>query len=201
MQSRRLLLHHTTSKKRFHSRVELILSHRVQLKILRLGVISSIRWVLSQNVSICVRMPSVVFTIQSQNILGSSFEHVKLMWQFLRFVSSLLTTKLAFQTIYPFPLRHLFRLSPSCSDQPNCRLYQPCYNIWWKFQDTIGPANFFQYTSQIETFYDKESLVDILFDPANEAFGYQLFNHHFDTWVILWFHSLLDKRRNWNCVH
>jgi len=72
-------------------------------------------------------------------------------------------------------------LSPSCSDQPNCRLYQPCYNIWWKFQDTIGPANFFQFNSLIENFYDQESLIDILLDPASEAFGYQLFNHHFDT--------------------
>ncbi|GFH44999.1 hypothetical protein CTEN210_01473 [Chaetoceros tenuissimus] len=29
--------------------------------------------------------------------------------------------------------------APTCKDEPNCRNYIPCYIVWWKLEDTVGP--------------------------------------------------------------
>eukprot|EP00565_Helicotheca_tamesis_P005350 CAMPEP_0185735998 /NCGR_PEP_ID=MMETSP1171-20130828/26641_1 /TAXON_ID=374046 /ORGANISM="Helicotheca tamensis, Strain CCMP826" /LENGTH=465 /DNA_ID=CAMNT_0028406473 /DNA_START=167 /DNA_END=1564 /DNA_ORIENTATION=- len=71
--------------------------------------------------------------------------------------------------------------SPSCREEPNCPLYFPCYIIWWKLHDTIGPANFLR-VGQREPFYDTVDFNYILSDLNEDpAFFRQLFGHHFDT--------------------
>jgi len=70
--------------------------------------------------------------------------------------------------------------SPSCSSEPNCPLYFPCYIIWWKLHDTIGPANFLR-VSQREPFYETVDFNYILTDlNLDIPFFQQLFGHHFD---------------------
>jgi hypothetical protein len=32
----------------------------------------------------------------------------------------------------------------SCADEDNCKNYIPCYIVWWKLSDTVGPATFFR---------------------------------------------------------
>eukprot|EP00559_Dactyliosolen_fragilissimus_P004705 CAMPEP_0184861752 /NCGR_PEP_ID=MMETSP0580-20130426/6361_1 /TAXON_ID=1118495 /ORGANISM="Dactyliosolen fragilissimus" /LENGTH=276 /DNA_ID=CAMNT_0027359349 /DNA_START=157 /DNA_END=987 /DNA_ORIENTATION=- len=73
--------------------------------------------------------------------------------------------------------------SPSCSDEPNCPAYNPCYIIWWKLHDTIGPANFLR-LPQSENFFqgaDFQFILDELNDPNDTVFFQQLFGHHFDS--------------------
>ncbi|KAL7470885.1 hypothetical protein ACHAXS_011163 [Conticribra weissflogii] len=70
--------------------------------------------------------------------------------------------------------------APSCAQEyENCFLYYPCYIIWWKLHDTIGPATFLR-VEQDEDFYN----VDFEFltkDFQNDQeFFQQLFGHHFD---------------------
>ena len=72
--------------------------------------------------------------------------------------------------------------SPSCSNEyDNCPLYYPCYIIWWKLHDTIGPATYLR-LEQNEPFYE-----DLNFDylekdfAQDKEFFQQLFGHHFDT--------------------
>jgi len=70
--------------------------------------------------------------------------------------------------------------APSCAQEyENCFLYYPCYIIWWKLHDTIGPATYLR-VEQDEDFYnvDFEFLTN---DFANDReFFQQLFGHHFD---------------------
>jgi hypothetical protein len=68
--------------------------------------------------------------------------------------------------------------SKSCSKEPNCQFYHPCYIVWWKLHDTIGPAPWLR-LQQDETFYDvnddefRQELVD------NPDFKNQFYGHHF----------------------
>mmetsp|Transcript_36662 Transcript_36662/g.88333 ORF Transcript_36662/g.88333 Transcript_36662/m.88333 type:complete len:292 (-) Transcript_36662:487-1362(-) len=80
-------------------------------------------------------------------------------------------------------------LSPSCSPSTttartaqydNCPLYYPCYIIWWKLHDTIGPATYMR-VEQNEPFFEglKFDYLERDFAEDEEFFG-QLFNHHFE---------------------
>ena len=71
--------------------------------------------------------------------------------------------------------------SPTCSaTYENCPLYYPCYIIWWKLHDTIGPATYLRLDDETEEFYN------IDFEYLTQDFGedlpffQQLFGHHFD---------------------
>jgi len=72
--------------------------------------------------------------------------------------------------------------SPSCSKEyDNCPLYYPCYIIWWKLHDTIGPATYLR-LEQNEPFYDGLDFDRLENDLAkDQQFFQQLFGHHFDT--------------------
>ena len=73
-------------------------------------------------------------------------------------------------------------VSPSCSKAPNCRAYSPCYVIWWRLHDTVGPATFFRNggTGFVDMQYISYQL------KSNETFvkfNNQLFGHHFGSWI------------------
>lgn len=71
--------------------------------------------------------------------------------------------------------------SPSCSkSEKNCPLYHPCYIVWWKLADTIGPAPYLR-VEQEERFYSGATFEYIEGDlKIDEQFKNQLFGHHFD---------------------
>ena len=75
-------------------------------------------------------------------------------------------------------------LSPTCANKEgyeNCELYYPCYIIWWKLHDTIGPATYLR-LEQEEPFYDNLNFDALQQDFAqDEGFFKQLYNHHFDS--------------------
>ena len=71
--------------------------------------------------------------------------------------------------------------SPSCAQEyKNCPLYYPCYIIWWKLSDTIGPATYMR-VEQDEPFFEDLN-VDVLEQDSaqDQPFLQQLFGHHFN---------------------
>lgn len=88
------------------------------------------------------------------------------------------------------------KISPSCSKEyENCPLYYPCYIIWWKLHDTIGPATYLR-VEQKEPFFNvklTELEEDFAVDPT---FFNQLFGHHFDTDDPLT-DDLFEDENNW----
>lgn len=73
----------------------------------------------------------------------------------------------------------LSRLSPSCATDSNCRNYAPCYIIWWKLEDTIGPRRI--RTIQNDDFFNLP--VEGVQNAATVngiPFIVQIYNHHFD---------------------
>ena len=72
-------------------------------------------------------------------------------------------------------------LAPTCANKYlNCELYYPCYIIWWKLHDTVGPATYLR-VEQDEPFYDSLNFAMLERDFAeDETFFNQLFAHHFD---------------------
>ena len=73
----------------------------------------------------------------------------------------------------------------NCASEPNCRHYIPCYIIWWKLADTIGPANFIL-VEQDDEFYTDVNFNSIYSgwqesDPVSLEVFYQIFQHHSDT--------------------
>lgn len=71
--------------------------------------------------------------------------------------------------------------SPSCADEyDNCPLYYPCYIIWWKLHDTIGPATYLR-VEQDEPFYDGVDFSKLeQYFVKDQDFFQQFFGHHFD---------------------
>ena len=71
--------------------------------------------------------------------------------------------------------------SPACKaiKEPNCPSYFPCYIVWWKLHDTVGPATYLK-INQDELFYNMD-FDFLLTDLENDIeFFQQLFGHHFD---------------------
>jgi hypothetical protein len=66
--------------------------------------------------------------------------------------------------------------------EQNCRNYIPCYIIWWKLADTIGPAN------NIRVEQDDDFFLDVTFNyvftdwnaggPESNELFLQVFQHH-----------------------
>lgn len=70
-------------------------------------------------------------------------------------------------------------VAPSCAKkEDNCPLYSPCYIIWWKLQDTVGPAPYF-YVTQTDDFYDVE-FDDYIETEFSDELLNQVLGHHFD---------------------
>lgn len=70
-------------------------------------------------------------------------------------------------------------ISPSCSQEPNCKQYSDCYIVWWKLHDTIGPATYLN-VGQNDDFFNM-GFEDIRADLSEDfRFFQQLFGHHFD---------------------
>jgi len=75
-------------------------------------------------------------------------------------------------------------LAPSCSREVNCKNWHPCYIVWWKLHDTIGPMSYVR-IAQNESFYNvnfqyilEDNTID---DGAGVSpFYLQWFFHHFD---------------------
>ena len=71
--------------------------------------------------------------------------------------------------------------APSCAQEyENCPLYYPCYIIWWKLSDTIGPVTYMR-VEQDEPFFEDLN-VDVLEQDfaQDQPFLQQLFGHHFN---------------------
>ena len=75
-------------------------------------------------------------------------------------------------------------LAPSCSQELNCKNWSPCYIVWWKLHDTIGPCSFVR-TLQADPFYNidfeyikRDNTIDN--GEGVSEFYIQLFQHHWD---------------------
>ena len=74
--------------------------------------------------------------------------------------------------------------APSCSKELNCKNWSPCYIVWWKLHDTIGPLSFLR-LEQNDDFFNINSqyVVNDTTVGAGEDvtdFYRQLFFHHWD---------------------
>jgi hypothetical protein len=71
-------------------------------------------------------------------------------------------------------------IAPTCAKEyENCPLYYPCYIIWWKLHDTIGPAPYLR-VEQKEPFFNV-NLNQLEDDFENDpTFFNQVFGHHFN---------------------
>jgi len=72
-------------------------------------------------------------------------------------------------------------IAPTCAKEyENCPLYYPCYIIWWKLHDTIGPAPYLRVEQKEPFFNVKLDQLEEDFEKDPKFFN-QLFGHHFDT--------------------
>jgi hypothetical protein len=72
-------------------------------------------------------------------------------------------------------------IAPTCAKEyENCPLYYPCYIIWWKLHDTIGPATYLRVEQKEPFFNVKLNQLEADFEKDPKFFN-QLFGHHFDT--------------------
>mmetsp|Transcript_25881 Transcript_25881/g.30498 ORF Transcript_25881/g.30498 Transcript_25881/m.30498 type:complete len:298 (+) Transcript_25881:1-894(+) len=70
-------------------------------------------------------------------------------------------------------------IARTCSKDLNCRHYAPCYIIWWKVQDTIGPRLI--RTIQSDDFFNLPA--DNVVNSATDngvPFILQVYEHHYD---------------------
>lgn len=70
----------------------------------------------------------------------------------------------------------------NCKSNVNCNFYTPCYIVWWKIQDTIGPAPYLRLkANEGEAFYGKVNDDDFRKKYLNKDVNFfnQLFGHHF----------------------
>ena len=67
-------------------------------------------------------------------------------------------------------------IAPTCNEDENCAQYAPCYIVWWKIHDTIGPAAFLR-LSQSDDFFDVDQLQDV---TSDRDFYAQWAYHHWD---------------------
>lgn len=67
----------------------------------------------------------------------------------------------------------------SCSQDENCAQYAPCYIVWWKLHDTVGPALYLK-LEQNDDFFDVDDDKHIKEDASAEDFFEELLLHHFD---------------------
>jgi hypothetical protein len=70
--------------------------------------------------------------------------------------------------------------SPTCAKDFNCRFFKPCYIVWFKLHDTIGPAPFLR-LDQNEAFFDvnDDDFKQVI--ENNPEFYQQFYGHHFLT--------------------
>ena len=68
-------------------------------------------------------------------------------------------------------------IAPTCIEDENCPQYAPCYIVWWKIHDTIGPAAYLR-LSQNDDFFDVDKLQDVTTD---RNFYAQWAYHHWDN--------------------
>ena len=70
--------------------------------------------------------------------------------------------------------------SLSCSKEYNCNFYKPCYIVWFKLHDTIGPAPYIR-LKQSEPFYNvnDDDFNQLIQDDPD--FYNQFLGHHFMT--------------------
>jgi hypothetical protein len=72
------------------------------------------------------------------------------------------------------------QISPSCHKDPRCAAYAPCYVIWWKLHDTIGPAPFLRLQQQQDgSFYNNVN--NELITKENADFFREVLLHHFQN--------------------
>jgi len=85
----------------------------------------------------------------------------------------------------------------SCSKQENCSFFDPCYIIWYKLHDTIGPAPYLR-LEQDEAFYadvKTEEFKQVLSNRPD--FKTQLFGHHFQTDDLPLTDDTFNTQDNW----
>lgn len=98
------------------------------------------------------------------------------------------------------------KISESCVDkEDNCRHYIPCYIVWWKLSDTVGPAPFLRLpnSKRFTNFFNID--VDYIFadkqeESANRGTFYtEFFNHYTDDDVGL-DDEIFEVQENWGLV-
>lgn len=93
--------------------------------------------------------------------------------------------------------------SESCVTEDNCRNYIPCYIVWWKLSDTVGPAPFLRLpnSKRFTNFFNIDNN-DIFQDKQDEDqrseqnFYTEFFNHYTDDDVGL-DDEFFEVRENW----
>ena len=86
--------------------------------------------------------------------------------------------------------------APSCSQEQNCRFFDPCYIIWFQLHDTIGPAPYLR-LNQNEAFFDinDDDFTQVIID--NPSFFDQLFGHHFQDDDLPLTDATFEDPNNW----
>jgi hypothetical protein len=70
-------------------------------------------------------------------------------------------------------------VAPSCNQDVNCAQYAPCYIVWWKLHDTVGPATQLQVEQNADDFFDLTA-EDLQSDVTGVAFFREMLFHHFE---------------------
>jgi hypothetical protein len=73
-------------------------------------------------------------------------------------------------------------VAPTCHTDENCAQYAPCYIVWWKIHDTIGPAPYL-HLSQSDDFFNVDTLQNVTTDP--EFYGQWAYHHWRDINELL----------------
>jgi len=94
--------------------------------------------------------------------------------------------------------------SLSCDvTEPNCRNYIPCYIVWWKLSDTVGPATFLRLPNSKNhlNFFNFDT--DFIFSEINVEENAPFYNEFFSRFTAD--DSVLDDQdfllpSNWDQV-
>jgi hypothetical protein len=86
-------------------------------------------------------------------------------------------------------------VASSCARDENCAQYAPCYIVWWKIVDTVGPAAYLR-LQQNDDFFDVDKLQDV---TSDRDFYAQWAYHHWDDIDEL-LYDLLDPAESLESV-
>lgn len=97
-------------------------------------------------------------------------------------------------------------VAKSCVNEDNCRNYIPCYIVWWKLSDTVGPAPFlrlpnshdfldFYNIDTAEVYLDKQKADAV----SQNNFYVEYFNHYTNDDVAL-DDAYFEVKESWKIV-
>ena len=91
----------------------------------------------------------------------------------------------------------------TCADTAvNCEFWIPCYIVWWKLADTVGPATFLRLDQEDDFFNIDLDYIRNDFNSANNYLFYaQWFNRFVDDDYYYMDDSVFGDPTRWDQVH